>query len=361
MNLPLDAMDSYEVAGKVHCVIRGNTFKHTVAGQGQRTRWVTSPAGHRALQVARKISSVIYQWCGVDPEDEKNTHYPLFISAGYLALTGSNFSVPADNRFACSNFSWSMFPVLKDRVIPSITEMDLEELEHIDPHRAWRSECAFIVGSRWGLSGHQFRRSLALYAQRSGLVSHSSLKRQLQHLTNAMPMFYGSGSVFAKNFIGDDKEHFGIEWQNTLAESSGLAYLALLLSGEALFGGHGAFLETQKRKNNGAFILDRDEILTRFTKKGLMVYRESPLGGCTSLDPCDKSVTNPLGCVEDGVCQHMVGNASKLEAVIKIQGRRVANLDQETIEYRAENKVLGSLLRIRDKLQLIQAEVIPNA
>ena len=86
--------------------------------------------------------------------------------------------------------------------------------EQIDPHRAWRSEPRFQLGVPWTLTSHQLRRSLALYAQRSGLVSLPSLRRQLQHITEEMSRYYARGSAFANNIIGDNKHHFGHDWQD---------------------------------------------------------------------------------------------------------------------------------------------------
>ena len=58
-----------------------------------------------------------------------------------------------------------------------------------------------------------------MYAHRSGLVTLPTLKRQLQHITQEMSMYYARGSAFAKGFIDTDKTHFAKEW----AEAQGLS------------------------------------------------------------------------------------------------------------------------------------------
>ncbi|MDZ7921694.1 hypothetical protein [Rhodoferax sp.] len=127
---------------------------------------------------------------------------------------------------------------------------------------------------------HQLRRSLALYAQRSGLVSLPSLRRQLQHITDEMSRYYAKGSSFAKNFIGDDKEHFGLEWQETHSESAALSYvLNVLLSDDILFGGHANWVEHRLKGLDGSVMIDRAATLRRF-KKGELAYRETLIGGC---------------------------------------------------------------------------------
>src|SRR5258706_10613078 len=123
---------------------------------------------------------------------------------------------------------------------PIIEEADLRELEQIDPHRAWRSEERFKPGIPWTFTSHQLRRSLALYAQRSGLVSLPSLRRQLQHVTEEMSRYYARGSTGAKDLIGDNKHHFGCDWQDAQPVSAAMSYLQnVLLTDEVLFGAHG--------------------------------------------------------------------------------------------------------------------------
>ncbi len=75
------------------------------------------------------------------------------------------------------------------RLFPIIEEEDIKELEDIDPFRAWHTEPEFAIGKRWPLTTHQLRRSLAVYANASGLVRLSSLRRQLQHITREMSLY----------------------------------------------------------------------------------------------------------------------------------------------------------------------------
>ncbi|WP_446918805.1 hypothetical protein, partial [Klebsiella pneumoniae] len=96
-----------------------------------------------------------------------------------------------------------------------ITKEDIFELKRIDPFRDWDSESKFNIGQYWPLQTHQLRRSLALYASKSGLVTLSSLRRQLQHLSAQMTLYYSRGSAFAQDLIANDKLHFAAEYQET--------------------------------------------------------------------------------------------------------------------------------------------------
>jgi hypothetical protein len=227
-------------------------------------------------------------------------------------------------------------------LLPEIKESDIKELEEIDPHRAWRSEEKFQVGKPWPLSSHQFRRSLAIYASKSGYVSLPSLRRCLQHITNEMAIYYANGSAFAKDLITNNRNHFAREYQKSQPESQALAYIAhVLLSDERLFGPHGEWVERHDRlKNSTLSSNSRQETIRKF-KKGEISYRETHLGGCTELRPCDKqAMRSIIGCLD---CNQSVIKLSKLNRLIKIQESLVEKLPPSTMERKTENSDLEAL------------------
>jgi hypothetical protein len=249
------------------------------------------------------------------------------------------------------------FPGLSLLLQPTIEEADLRELEQIDPHRAWRSEEQFTLGIPWTLTSHQLRRSLALYAQRSGLVSLPSLRRQLQHVTEEMSRYYARGSACAKNLIGDYKHHFGREWQEAQPVSAAMSYLYnVLLTDEVLFGAHGNWVENRFRGADHTVIVDREATLRRF-KKGELAYRETSLGGCASTQTCDKL---PIGwlnieCVKG--CRNFVGRLPKLEQTISAQTKLIQSLDPTSAEFRIERDDLDVLVKARDKVRQRTADL----
>lgn len=327
----------------IHFIVSGRITKHA-HGKIKRVQWVTSASGRAAILLAQRISKVIYNVRGETPEKSLtriNSHH-LFISP-YFALRRRK-NIPA-----CLELN--VFPKLRSRLEPIINELDLLELEQIDPHRAWRTEKAFQIDQPWTLTSHQLRRSLALYAQRSGLVSLPSLKRQLQHITKEMSAYYCRGSAFAKDFISDDhkEKHFGEEWQETQPVSQFLSYVAnVLLTDEPLFGVHPYWIEQRLRKSDGIVVFDREVTLRHF-KNGLIAYHDTPLGGCIRVGECDK---NPLDflhveCLTTH-CKNMVGNKTKLMRVIVAQNNLVEKLkqiDPKSPDCRHEKANLGVLQR----------------
>lgn len=349
LSLPYHCIEETVANGKTHYIVLGRTTKLN-NGKAKRTRWVTNQDGYRAIKLAQQIADVIFGAFGITAKKTtaRIADHPLFVSVSYLDLAGGKPKLKG-NQFSIGFLYLQRMKLLRKRLQPIIEDADIRELEHIDPHRAWRSEDRFQIGKPWLFTSHQLRRSLALYAQRSGYVSLPSLRRQLQHLTIEMSRYYAKGSASAKNFIGEDKDHFGLEWQRAQPESAALSYvLNVLLSNDILFGGHANWVEHTFKGSEGVILVDRETTLRRF-KKGEISYKETPFGGCTKVGECEQPVLNWLhvDCLKSN-CRNLVGNLNKLERVIAAQNRMVKALDQSTIEYRIEKADLEVLLATRE-------------
>ena len=350
LSLPFQCLETTVTNGKVHYVVLGRTTKLN-NGRVKRTRWVTNKNGYLAIRVAQKIAETIYAVIGVEPQKTatRTNDHPLFVSPWYLNFATKTAPKERD-RFNANQVSLFRMTAVRKRLQPLIDEDDIRELEQIDPHRAWSSEVKFEVGKPWTFGSHQLRRSLALYAQRSGLVSLPSLRRQLQHITDEMSRYYAKGSAFAKDFIGDEKTHFGIEWQLTQPESSALSYiLNVLLTDDILFGGHANWASHRLKGDDGYILVDRKTTLRRF-KKGELAYKETLIGGCTNVNKCDKIGIQWLhvNCLKDN-CRNMVCNLAKLEKVIVAQKKMIHLLEPSSVEYRTELSDLQVLVTARDE------------
>lgn len=348
-SLPYLCIDTVKENGRLHYIVKGRTtkFHH---GLVKKSQWITNQQGAQAIIAAQAIADAIYSIFDVYPSDTpKNTDgYPLFVSVKYMGLSPGIPLNPIDNHFVPGDMSHRKLP---ETCLAILNEEDIRELEYIDPHRAWRSEAKFGTGVRWTFTSHQLRRSLALYAQRSGLVSLPSLRRQLQHLTEEMSRYYARGSAFARNFIGEDKKHFGNEWQTTQPESSGLSYmLNALLTDNVLTGGHADWASRHLKGPENVLLIDRDMTMKRF-RKGEMAYRETILGGCTNVGTCDKVAIQWLhiDCIRDN-CKNLVCSVPKLERVIAAQRKMVLSLDETTVEYRTEKEDLSTLINVLTKV-----------
>lgn len=348
-SLPFDCLNTSIVNGQKYYLVNGRTTKFA-HGLVKRAQWVTNSEGHEAIKAAQRIAETIYGAFGVIPKtvEGRVQDCPLFVSVAYLGFAG----VP--RRPEAGHFTPG---IMGHRNLPAnclllLNDNDLRELEQIDPHRAWRAEPKFQLGNTWVFTSHQLRRSLALYAQRSGLVSLPSLRRQLKHLTESMSRYYSRGSAYATNFIGDDKDHFGFEWQSTQPESSALSYLLnVVLTDDELFGGHSAWVEHRLKVKGSVTATDRETTIKRF-KRGELAYRETIIGGCTNTGTCEKVAVQWLhaDCIRDN-CKNLVGNVMKLQRVITAQKHMVESLEPNTVEYRSESEDLRILIMAHDAVR----------
>ena len=344
--LPYQCLKEIYSGNQKHFLIQGRTTKYN-HGQAKATQWITSVEGVRAVKVAQNISSYIYQTINDQPVDMSSNifNFPLFISTTYFEFTGTKTKT---KKYQVGTL-YSKLLILK--LIPKIEEADIIELEQIDPHRSWRSEEKFFIGKFWPFTTHQLRRSLALYAQRSGLVSLPSLRRQLQHITNEMTSYYSKGSSFAKNLIDDNTSHFANEWQQTQTQSNALGYIFnVLMSDVPMYGGHMHWIENTLKNKDGMIVFDRKQTLERF-KRGDISYKETIIGGCTKVGTCNFTATNwlQINCLKDN-CRHLIVSLPKLERVITAQEKMINFLDITSLEYRTELSHLQILKETKQKI-----------
>lgn len=350
-HLPFHCMQvERRIGGGGHALIVGETSKLN-GGHPMRGKWVTTEQdGFRAIRIAQRFALVIYGCWGVDPDATGGRNdFPLFVSTTYLPWwTRQQRTAPARFSVFRSDIGDSA-STLRLRVAPVILPGDLIELAEIDPHRDWSAEPAYAAGARWPLKPHQLRRSLALYANASGLVRVSSLRRQLQHITREMSLYYARGSAFAINFFAEDptgfKNHVIHDWQDGIEESRYLTFVRdVLESDEPLCGPAGKFYDMQRARDE---VVSPDH-LKKQIKMGRLAYQATPLGGCTNPEPCDRAkglrIVN-VACVTEG-CRHLIGKHSKVIRVIQMHRAMLTNMDARSLTYQMEKEDLDALVAI---------------
>jgi RNA polymerase-interacting CarD/CdnL/TRCF family regulator len=337
--------------GRNHSLVVGVTTK-LEGGRARRAKWVTTDRdGFRAIRLAQQFASIIYGSIGVTPsESEKlKDKYPLFISTQYLPWLVAK-SEGASGKFIVSPGTLSgASKHLLEKLKPIIQEVDVAELEQIDAFRSWRDEEEYAVGQAWSLKPHQLRRSLALYANASGLVRLSSLRRQLQHITREMSLYYARGSAFAINFVAEDpkgyKQHMAVVWQEGGQEAEYLAFIKdVLESDEPMYGPAGTYYELKKKRNE----YFSPEELKKQIKMGRLSYRSTPLGGCTNPNPCESVKGLRLidsACATEG-CKNLVGKHSKIIELVRLQRGVLNRIDPKSIAYQMEKEELDALIAV---------------
>lgn len=321
-------------SGSDGCIVRllGKTSK--LIGQRKTTAWVTSIESERLIDVLKCIADL--STFNLELNEEQ---IPLFVSPSYLGFVGTK---PDKDKYSLSTFNKRILRQFVDNERIRIEEPDLTFLETIDEARSWREEGNYRLGEVWSFSSHQYRRTLAYYCRQSGIVKLSTLKRQLKHISKEMSLYYASGSSYDGLF--STKDHFKQSYENNKTEADTLAYIfELILSDEKLYGGQGISIEESKK----ALSVDRISLQKRF-EKGEISFRETALGACTTIDPCDKHLFGVISaCLK---CPSSVIKSSKLNRVIENQRNLTDSLELNSVEYRTETYELQSLLKFRKKI-----------
>ena len=335
--LPLKGvLEEVDHGGTVHYVINGYTHKLN-GGRKKPANWVTSREGYRAILLAERISSAVL--------DVFKDYIPGTEDDALLFCTLDNPYKKAEAPTLYNRLSEKLIP----SICPIVTQPDIDELNAMELERSWLSD-GIKVGSPWPLTFHQYRRSLSVYAHRSGMVSLPALKGQLQHITDEMRAYYSDGFCRAVNLVFD-KNHFSHEWSAAKAESSFLAYsMVVLFSDDDLVGpvsGRGA-----ERMEKVVCSRSRRDTLKLF-RDGKLAYKETVLGGCTALGACDHTPLEPIpwDCVEKD-CSNAVVFGNRLGMLIKTQEALVVTLakeDQGSVEHRLEADHLRMLLTARQR------------
>lgn len=326
--LQYDCLEPVTGRGNKHYMLKGFTTKFA-DGKKKRAKWVVSKEAYRAVGVVKKISSAIYR-LAVEDKPIPNSA-PLFLSPGLLIKRFGG-------KLRCPRLDLCHFKNMCGRLLEVITDEDLQELQDIDPFRIWVLDSEFNVGAKWHLTVHQLRRSLALYASRSGLVTLPSLKRQLQHLTEEMARYYSSGNFFAKNLLEAYDDHFSVQFNKAQPESQALAFMKNVLEcPDDSFGPKGVWY--RKDQKDVEITLEEFGETQRKARKGLLSITETPVGSCMKAGDCPHRSYGVFShCLTK--CDQSVIKLAPLQKLVSAQEIHVARLDANTVVWRNEMAVL---------------------
>jgi len=338
MSLTVDSLERENVTSNLErWILKGETTKYT--GMAKKTVWVTSNEINTAWSVLSNISNYVAS------RTNCLGNQPLFIAISYLEI--SCVSVGLDDGIKCTHLA-EINPLkhMGDEAV--ITREDMEVLREIDPHRDW-SNSEYKVNSRWHLKSHQFRRTLAILAAQSGLVSIPSLKRQLKHLTEEMTFYYTDGSTNFHSTNSSYVNDFAELMQNSSAEAHAYFYIVdYILSSDKIATKPNYEKKKRTKSKNTLNLLyeDRDKYQKMF-EMGEISYRETILGACLKngvcIDRAHRSFTACLNCPSARI------KLPKLDRLICIQQRYLDTLDSSKVEWIVAARELEDLTNYKKK------------
>ncbi|MEQ1290672.1 hypothetical protein ABLT44_06070 [Acinetobacter johnsonii] len=351
-------------------VIMGYTSK-LHGGGNKSTYWITFEDIQIGVHAAQSVGE-IYALLNSHYDMSNPAEYPLFPTLySQKHRNKNNRNIEHETDFI-SNFegaptrTQSNFNQYLSRISVllgdglKITESDIAELEAFDGFRNWREEKDCQVGEYWNICTHQFRRSLAVYGARSGMIGLGALSVQFKHLTESMTLYYRNNAVFAPNILASDSQKEFIqelEYQR-LVHSYAQFEDGVINSASRLLGGAGTYLQLQKDREQLLKVFpNRDETIKRM-KKGEIACKTSLFGACTNPDSCEKiSFTAITSCLS---CAHAVFDATSAEkmqkAVHRLQRQRDMQVQNSLLYGQMDSEILA-LNKMIQKIKTINIEV----
>lgn len=351
-------------------VIMGYTSK-LHGGGNKSTYWITFKDIQIGVHAAQSIGE-IYALFNPHYDFANPREYPLFPTRySQKHRHKNNRNIESETDFI-SNFSGAptrtqsnfneylnhISALLGDEL--RICESDLAELEAFDGFRNWREEKDCQLGKYWNICTHQFRRSLAVYGARSGIIGLGALSVQYKHLTEAMTLYYRNNAVFAPNIlVSDSQKDFlqELEYQR-LVHSYAQFEDGVINSASRLLGGAGTYLQLQKDREQLLTVFpNRDETINRM-KKGEIAYKTSLLGACTNPDSCEKiSFTAITSCLSCAYAIFDAESAEKMQkAVQRLQRARDTQAPSSLLYSQMDSEIM-TLNKTIQKIQTINIEV----
>lgn len=337
--------------GNAPCVI-SHTEKFAADNYSNSMLWVAGKPAKLAIEVAQKIAQAFWAMNTNKPFPIKPDNIvPLWLGSLWSTAETKHYDYPISFALFNKNFPSHS----KSFKGVTIEQSDIDELVVFDAFRNWDEDSKFEVGKLWPFATHQFRRSVAVYASRSGMVSLPSLSTQYKHLTLTMTQLYAENSGFAEAFIIKDKEvpesHKVItDFRKARQFNSSVAFYEQVVNAESkLSGGRGTEFQIKKDRDTPKFLGSVED-----TKKDIEIGRQhfTPLpygGGCMRKGgTCDAyGIDWTLPCIE---CKDSIGggdNGKGLTAYVENLYYNLEDLDEDSMAYKATNETIQ---RIKVKL-----------
>lgn len=291
--------------------------KFVQANYSQALVWATSDEGVYAVRIAQKIARL--NWYRNQPEEvDMPENLPLWMPSRMRRENhNAHYSVPIAQIH--STELWQSAAESLDLVIEQV---DIDELITFDAFRQWDKHAEFAVGKVWPLSSHHPRRSVAVYASRSGMVSLPTLKTQYKHLSSVMTALYSENSSYADSFLIDENgEPIGCSsilesFRESSRFNSSLRFHEQVIESEyKLCGPKGTEIQRAKEKGRLPKIFNSREDTSKAIKQGRFSYKDTPVGGCTLRGVCPHfGLDIILPCTKN--CRESVIIPDKLEIYI---------------------------------------------
>lgn len=346
--LPYDSLQLINVDNKEVYVFQGFTKKLSKVGV-VRCNWITSKSMVEVNLVLQSIARIHKIWSSKNSisklinnlEISKYPLLPLFnIFGNSKVLENEIYKIPTLYK---SYIGEIIYQTIEEIIV---NEDDIAELYEFNPLIDWENKYSIQLGSPWKFVYHQFRRSLAVYSARSGIVKIPSLKQQLKHISLDMTFYYANDYSYANGM--NFEEEFCKEFRIELTNARAWMYQKQVIDNkEILFGGEGTRIQNIKDSNNlPSFFKDNNELI-KMVNEGQISYKETPLGGCSSINGCNKlGIFHIASCI---TCADAIFDSKTIDKLHKLKDHLQMQLQKYEYSSIFYNQITAEITSI-DKL-----------
>lgn len=250
----------------------------------------------------------------------------------------------------------------------TLTQEHIDEMSLVDG-RDWNEHAWVKKGAIWHFTTHQYRRSLAIYALGSGLVSLHAVKEQFGHLISAMTSYYGNGHKSSRKLDGktDEKDHISNYMRSIKKDMMFYSYRKnVLLSPVPLYGSSGIFLEKHivaKTPEEREVIMRKSDKYKNDFKKNGQFYEETAVGGCTN-NNCEKRLIPDFFllfyCKSCDHSIHRLEKIARLSEKVRLATIEYAKIHPNSVDHRTMLKMHDEINHFADILKRKEQKEIIN-
>lgn len=342
--LPFNCLEVIELNNNSIYTLTGYTSKLTQSGPVKST-WITSSQVQTAIEILQAITKAYLKSIDVNLNSINYEKVPLI-----------SFSSRSNRRYLKALYDYPMFSTLAVKKSldalnfnSKIDANSMRELELTTSSLVSIEKYDIEIGSDFPFTAHQFRRSLTVYAARSGIVNLPALKGQLKHIKRDMTLYYANNAMNSVNLFDNDLVDSFIE---ELAIDQYLNFKEDVLDAiDPLYGAEGARLQNAKNRESTPIFLEDEKAALKDIKEGKMSYRRTPLGGCARIGSCDEiselTITSCIAC-KDAIFSDRTDKALRIALRnFQIQLKSIPEDSPFAIHLSAEINQINILLRKR--------------
>lgn len=333
-----------------------NQDVHLISGMTSKTmwdsdaRWICSPSVSIAIEAMTHVAKLRLNVAKHNPNRHLSTldySNPRLWSHGEEPWSKGNDSKGPRGRVP----EYSKVISRRSKIFaPSQLRITQEDLNVARAMTFGLNTDKFAVGKVWPFAWHQLRRTGVCNMLASGMVSESSLRYQLKHLSVVMTRYYGQNHFQLKSGINNEAQGFFLQ-EMYEAVSRGFAEL----TDDKYISPHGKKRKEQILRS----VTEHDHKgLVNAAKSGNITYRETLLGACTQATCIYGGITNITACMgstnlKKRPCEHLIINKDRKSILLKLISDFDNQISQEPLNTPMQKTLKSNLNAAKEAINVI--------